>query len=59
MYATAKLTPFAPDVVKVRLMTDKHRQLNGVFHCVKTILVNEGPMAFYKGFSMCWGRVRG
>lgn len=39
-------------------MTDKNRQLNGVVHCVKTILVNEGPMAFYKGFSMCWGRVR-
>jgi hypothetical protein len=47
-----------PDVVKVRLMTDKNRQLNGVMHCVKTILVNEGPIAFYKGFGMCWGRVR-
>lgn len=46
------------DVVKVRLMTDKHRQLNGVFHGVKTIFVNEGPMAFYKGFGMCWARVR-
>lgn len=45
------------DVVKVRLMTDKNRQLHGVMHCVKTILVNEGPMAFYKGFSMCWGRL--
>ena len=46
------------DVVKVRLMTDKNRQLRGVFHTAKTILVNEGPMAFYKGFSMCWARVR-
>lgn len=45
------------DVVKVRLMTDKNRQLRGVFHGVKTILVNEGPMAFYKGFSMCWARL--
>ena len=45
------------DVVKVRLMTDKHRQLNGVIHGVKTILVNEGFMAFYKGFGMCWARV--
>lgn len=39
-------------------MTDKNRQLNGVFHGAKTILMNEGPMAFYKGFSMCWARVR-
>ena len=38
-------------------MTDKHRQLEGVFHGVKTILENEGPMAFYKGFSMCWARL--
>ena len=46
------------DVVKVRLMTDKNRQLNGVFHCIKDILMHEGPLAFYKGFGMCWGRVR-
>lgn len=46
------------DVVKVRLMTDKHRQINGVVHCVKNILLHEGPLAFYKGFGMCWGRVR-
>ncbi|KIP08305.1 hypothetical protein PHLGIDRAFT_29642 [Phlebiopsis gigantea 11061_1 CR5-6] len=45
------------DVVKIRLMTDKHRQLNGVVHGVKTILVNEGFMAFYKGFGMCWARL--
>ncbi|GJE96767.1 mitochondrial carrier [Phanerochaete sordida] len=45
------------DVVKVRLMTDKNRELKGVFHGVRTILVNEGPMAFYKGFSMCWARL--
>jgi len=45
------------DVVKVRLMTDKSRQLNGVMDCIKTILVKEGPMAFYKGFGMCWGRL--
>ena len=46
------------DVVKVRLMTDKTKQFHGVVHCVRTILVNEGPLAFYKGFGMCWGRVR-
>ncbi len=45
------------DVVKVRLMTDTHRELNGVLHCVRSILVHEGPLAFFKGFGMCWGRV--
>lgn len=45
------------DVVKVRLMTDKNREIQGVMHCIRTILVKEGPMAFYKGFGMCWGRV--
>ncbi|CAL1707462.1 unnamed protein product [Somion occarium] len=44
------------DVVKVRLMTDKNRQLNGVLDCIKKIIVNEGPLAFFKGFGMCWGR---
>jgi len=45
------------DVVKVRLMTDKHRQLHGVFDCIKQIMLHEGPLAFYKGFGMCWGRL--
>ncbi|KAL6307870.1 mitochondrial carrier [Sparassis latifolia] len=45
------------DVVKVRLMNDKAREINGTFDCVKTIMVREGPMAFYKGFSMCWARL--
>lgn len=51
------LTSNPVDVVKVRLMTDKNREINGVLHCVRTILVKEGPMAFYKGFGMCWGRL--
>ena len=46
------------DVVKVRLMNDKHREFSGVFHCVKNVLTHEGPLAFYKGFGMCWARVR-
>ncbi|KAI0093377.1 mitochondrial carrier [Irpex rosettiformis] len=45
------------DVVKVRSMTDKTKQFHGVVHCIRTILVNEGPLAFYKGFGMCWGRL--
>ena len=38
-------------------MNDKDRQFSGVMDCVRTILKNEGPMAFYKGFGMCWMRV--
>ncbi|KAK7687123.1 hypothetical protein QCA50_009626 [Cerrena zonata] len=45
------------DVVKVRLMTDKERKLNGVVDCIRKIMVNEGPLAFFKGFGMCWGRL--
>lgn len=56
--AHAVVSLIALDVVKVRLMNDKHRHLDGVVHCVKNILLHEGPLAFYKGFGMCWGRVR-
>ena len=45
------------DVVKVRVMNDRERQFKTVFDCVRIILKQEGPMAFYKGFSMCWARV--
>jgi len=45
------------DVVKVRLMTDKTHQFKSALDCAAKVLTHEGPMAFYKGFSMCWGRV--
>ncbi|THH29191.1 hypothetical protein EUX98_g4993 [Antrodiella citrinella] len=45
------------DIVKVRLMTDKHHQFTSALNCAAKIMRNEGPMAFYKGFSMCWGRL--
>jgi len=45
------------DVVKVRIMNDKERRYKGVVDCVKTIMINEGPLAFWKGFSMCWARL--
>jgi hypothetical protein len=45
------------DVVKVRVMNDKDRKFRSVLDCVRTMLKQEGPMAFYKGFSMCWARV--
>ncbi|KAI0689966.1 mitochondrial carrier [Cytidiella melzeri] len=45
------------DVVKVRLMSDKTGQYKGVVDCIRMIMVNEGPRAFYKGFGMCWGRL--
>ena len=46
------------DVVKVRVMNDKERQFKGISDCVRTFLRKEGPLAFYKGFGMCWARVR-
>ncbi|KAI0700904.1 mitochondrial carrier [Cytidiella melzeri] len=51
------LTSSPIDVVKVRLMTDKHRQFKGILHCAGKVLSHEGPMAFYKGFGMCWARL--
>lgn len=45
------------DVVKVRVMNDKDRRFRSVLDCVRIMLRQEGPMAFYKGFSMCWARV--
>ncbi|KAI0318336.1 mitochondrial carrier, partial [Amylostereum chailletii] len=45
------------DVVKVRVMNDKERQYKGVSDCIKQMVAKEGPMAFYKGFGMCWARL--
>ncbi|EPQ54225.1 mitochondrial carrier [Gloeophyllum trabeum ATCC 11539] len=45
------------DVVKVRVMNDKERRYKGVVDCVRSIMVNEGPLAFFKGFGMCWARL--
>lgn len=45
------------DVIKVRVHSDKERRYKGVFDCVRIMLKNEGPLAFYKGFGMCWARV--
>ncbi|KAH9039005.1 mitochondrial carrier [Lactarius pseudohatsudake] len=35
------------DVVKVRVMNDKERKFGSVLDCVRTMLRQEGPMAFY------------
>jgi len=45
------------DVVKVRLMNDSGREYRGVSDCVRNIMAEEGPLAFYKGFGMCWARL--
>ncbi|KAH9832315.1 mitochondrial carrier [Rhodofomes roseus] len=45
------------DVVKVRLMNDSEREFRGVSDCVRSIMTREGPLAFYKGFGMCWARL--
>ncbi|TNY19132.1 mitochondrial carrier domain-containing protein [Rhodotorula diobovata] len=45
------------DVIKVRIMSDKTGQYRGSVHCAALLLKNEGPLAFYKGFSMCFWRL--
>ncbi|KAI0262961.1 mitochondrial carrier [Gloeopeniophorella convolvens] len=45
------------DVVKVRVMNDKERRYKSVLDCVRVMLRQEGPLAFYKGFGMCWARL--
>ena len=38
-------------------MNDSERVYKGVPDWVRTIMRREGPLAFYKGFGMCWARV--
>ncbi|GJN88142.1 hypothetical protein Rhopal_001098-T1 [Rhodotorula paludigena] len=45
------------DVIKVRMMTDKTGQYRNALHCAALLLKNEGPLAYYKGFSMCFWRL--
>ncbi|CAE6514803.1 unnamed protein product [Rhizoctonia solani] len=45
------------DVIKVRLMNDHERMYRGVSDCVIKTLRKEGPLAYYKGFGMCWIRI--
>ncbi|CEQ39223.1 SPOSA6832_00734 [Sporobolomyces salmonicolor] len=45
------------DVVKVRLMSDKTSQYRNAVHCAAMLLKDEGPRAFYKGFTMCFLRL--
>lgn len=45
-------SPF--DVVKTRMMNSKY---NGFFDCVSSTFRNEGPMAFYSGFTANFMRI--
>ncbi|EST09868.2 Mitochondrial substrate/solute carrier [Kalmanozyma brasiliensis GHG001] len=45
------------DTVKVRLMQDKSRQFKNAMDCLGKLVANEGPLALYKGFGMCWARL--
>ncbi|GAA5910095.1 hypothetical protein JCM6882_006514 [Rhodosporidiobolus microsporus] len=45
------------DVIKVRMMTDKTGQYNNAIHCAALLLKHEGPLAFFKGFTMCFTRL--
>ena len=57
------------DIIKTRIMNQKQskhsfilikcveeRQYNGIIDCATKIFKNEGPMAFYKGFTPQWMR---
>ncbi|PWN47650.1 mitochondrial carrier, partial [Violaceomyces palustris] len=45
------------DTVKVRLMQDKKREFKNALDCLGKLVRNEGPIALYKGFGMCWARL--
>ncbi|KAF8313201.1 mitochondrial carrier [Clavulina sp. PMI_390] len=45
------------DVIKVRIMNDTTSRYRGILHCVSDVFRFEGPLAFYKGFGMCWARL--
>ena len=45
------------DVVKSRVMGDAQGLYKGFFDCVMKTMVNDGPMAFYKGFLPNFGRL--
>ncbi|CAE6529279.1 unnamed protein product [Rhizoctonia solani] len=45
------------DVIKVRMMNDHERMYRGVSDCIIRTLRKEGPLAYYKGFGMCWIRL--
>ncbi|GAA5843812.1 hypothetical protein JCM5353_002512, partial [Sporobolomyces roseus] len=41
----------------VRIMSDKIGKYSNAFQCAALILKDEGPRAFYKGFTMCFLRL--
>ncbi|GAA5844394.1 hypothetical protein JCM11251_007596 [Rhodosporidiobolus azoricus] len=45
------------DVIKVRMMTDKTGHYRNALHCAALLLKNEGPLAYFKGFTMCFARL--
>jgi hypothetical protein len=38
-------------------MQDKSGAFKGPLHSLALLLRNEGPLALYKGFAMCWLRL--
>lgn len=41
------------DVVKTRYMNSVQGQYRGALNCAMTMLLKEGPTAFYKGYGTC------
>lgn len=44
------------DVVKTRYMNSVPGQYSGALNCAMTMLLKEGPTAFYKGYAACSNR---
>ena len=45
------------DMIKTRMQGVSAKEYNGAFDCVKKVLKNEGPLAFYKGLFSRLSRV--
>lgn len=45
------------DVVKTRMMADARHEYKNSLHCVAKVFRQEGPLAFYRGFTMSFLRL--
>lgn len=55
LVATTVCSPF--DVIKTRIMNDKTREYKGTLDCFLKIMRNEGPLAFFKGWTPSYTRL--
>lgn len=50
--AIGLLCVYPLDFTRTRLGIDVHKQFNGIFHCLKTIIQKEGIKGIYRGFGI-------